>query len=47
MRTVLENMNDGIALVDKDFRWQFGNEQFSRFSMCRPMSRGRARPATT
>src|SRR6185295_17718178 len=31
MRTVLENMNDGIALVDKDFRWRFGNAQFSRF----------------
>jgi len=31
MRTVLENMNDGIALVDKDFRWRFGNDQFSKF----------------
>jgi len=31
MRTVLENMNDGIALVDKDFRWKFGNDQFSKF----------------
>ena len=31
MRTVLENMNDGIALVDKDFRWRFGNAQFSKF----------------
>ena len=31
MRTVLENMNDGIALVDKDFRWKFGNDQFSEF----------------
>ncbi|HKS64201.1 MAG TPA: PAS-domain containing protein, partial [Xanthobacteraceae bacterium] len=31
MRTVLDNMNDGLALVDKDFRWKFGNDQFSRF----------------
>ncbi len=31
MRTVLENMNDGIALVDKDFNWRFENDQFSRF----------------
>jgi PAS domain S-box-containing protein len=31
MRTVLENMNDGIVLIDKDFNWQFGNEQFNKF----------------
>jgi PAS domain S-box-containing protein len=31
MRTVLENMSDGIALVDKDFNWRFGNDQFSKF----------------
>jgi PAS domain S-box-containing protein len=31
MRTVLENMNDGIALIDRDFRWVFGNEQFNTF----------------
>jgi PAS domain S-box-containing protein len=31
MRTILDNMNDGIALVDKDFKWRFGNEQFSKF----------------
>jgi len=31
MRTVLENMNDGIVLIDKDFRWVFGNEQFNIF----------------
>ena len=31
MRTVLENMNDGIVLIDKDFRWKFGNDQFNRF----------------
>ena len=31
MRTVLENMNDGIVLIDKDFSWRFGNEQFSKF----------------
>jgi PAS domain S-box-containing protein len=31
MRTVLANMNDGIVLIDKDFRWVFGNEQFNTF----------------
>jgi PAS domain S-box-containing protein len=31
MRTILDNMNDGIALVDKDFKWRFGNDQFSKF----------------
>jgi signal transduction histidine kinase/DNA-binding response OmpR family regulator len=31
MGTVLENMNDGIVLIDKDFNWKFGNEQFNRF----------------
>ena len=31
MRTILENMNDGIVLIDKDFNWKFGNEQFNRF----------------
>jgi signal transduction histidine kinase len=31
MRTVLESMNDGIVLIDKDFNWKFGNEQFNTF----------------
>ena len=31
MRTVLENMNDGIVLIDSDFVWKFGNEQFNKF----------------
>ena len=31
MRTILENMNDGVVLIDKDFRWVFGNEHFNRF----------------
>jgi PAS domain S-box-containing protein len=31
MRTVLENMNDGIVLIDRDFVWKFGNEQFNKF----------------
>ena len=31
MRTVLENMSDGIVLIDKDFNWKFGNEQFNKF----------------
>ena len=28
MQTVLENMNDGVILIDKDFHFVFGNEQF-------------------
>src|SRR5436309_9410087 len=31
MRNVLENMNDGIVLIDKDFNWKFGNDQFNKF----------------
>ena len=31
MRTVLENMNDGLVLIDQDFNWVFGNEQFNTF----------------
>jgi len=31
MRTILENMNDGIVLIEKDFNWKFGNEQFNTF----------------
>ena len=31
MQTVLENMNDGIVLIDKDFNWKFGNDQFNKF----------------
>jgi PAS domain S-box-containing protein len=31
MRTILENMNDGVVLIDKDFHWVFGNEHFNRF----------------
>ncbi len=26
MQTVLDNMNDGVALWDRDFRWQFSNK---------------------
>src|SRR5215210_1716855 len=36
MRTVLENMNDGIVLIDKDFNWKFGNDQFNRFLLIPP-----------
>jgi PAS domain S-box-containing protein len=28
MQTVLDNMNDGVILIDKDFRFVFGNDQF-------------------
>ena len=31
MRTVLDNMSDGITLIDQDFIWKFSNEQFSTF----------------
>src|SRR5689334_3406209 len=31
MRTVLDNMSDGISLIDKDFNWKFSNAQFSAF----------------
>ena len=31
MDTVLANMSDGVVLVDKDFRWEFGNAQFWKF----------------
>ncbi len=36
MRTVLENMNDGIVLIDKDFNWKLGNEQFNKFLQVPP-----------
>src|SRR5947209_1404516 len=35
MQTVLDNMNDGVMLFDKDIRWQFTNRQlmdFQRFT---------------
>ena len=28
MDTVLTNMTDGVVLIDKDFRWKFGNGRF-------------------
>jgi PAS domain S-box-containing protein len=31
MRTVLDNMSDGITLIDENFNWKFSNEQFSTF----------------
>ena len=31
MRTVLDNMSDGITLIDENFTWKFSNEQFSTF----------------
>jgi PAS domain S-box-containing protein len=36
MRLVLENMHDGILLLDKDGRWRFGNTQYSRFVLMPP-----------
>jgi signal transduction histidine kinase/CheY-like chemotaxis protein len=36
MRTVLENMNDGIVLIDKDFVWKFGNDRFNEFLQVPP-----------
>ena len=31
MDTVLANMSDGVVLIDRDFRWKFGNSQFWKF----------------
>ena len=31
MRLILDNMHDGILLIDKDLRWRFDNAQFNRF----------------
>jgi len=31
MRTILDNMHDGILLIDKNLRWRFDNAQFNRF----------------
>src|SRR6185295_18231560 len=28
MQTILDNMNDGVILLDADFRFVFGNDQF-------------------
>jgi signal transduction histidine kinase/CheY-like chemotaxis protein len=36
MRLVLDNMHDGILLLDKDGRWRFANEQYSRFVLMPP-----------
>jgi PAS domain S-box-containing protein len=36
MRLVLENMHDGILLLDKDGRWRFANAQYSRFVLMPP-----------
>ncbi len=36
MRLVLENMHDGILLLDKEGRWRFGNAQYSRFVLMPP-----------
>ncbi|MBV8837404.1 MAG: PAS-domain containing protein, partial [Alphaproteobacteria bacterium] len=31
MRRVLENMSDGLTLIDKNFNWKFSNDQFNTF----------------
>jgi signal transduction histidine kinase/CheY-like chemotaxis protein/HPt (histidine-containing phosphotransfer) domain-containing protein len=31
MQLILDNMHDGILLLDKDLRWRFANAQYSRF----------------
>jgi signal transduction histidine kinase/CheY-like chemotaxis protein/HPt (histidine-containing phosphotransfer) domain-containing protein len=36
MRLVLDNMRDGILLLDKDGRWRFANAQYSRFVLIPP-----------
>jgi PAS domain S-box-containing protein len=36
MQTVLDNMNDGVMLFDKDTRWQFTNKQLMEFQRFTP-----------
>jgi signal transduction histidine kinase/FixJ family two-component response regulator len=36
MQLILDNMHDGILLLDKDQRWRFANAQYSRFVMMPP-----------
>ncbi|MEJ0076698.1 MAG: PAS-domain containing protein [Alphaproteobacteria bacterium] len=36
MQTVLDNMNDGVMLFDKDMRWQFTNKQLMEFQRFNP-----------
>ena len=36
MQTVLDNMNDGVMLFDKDMRWQFTNKQLMEFQRFTP-----------
>src|SRR5213079_4285 len=36
MQTVLDNMNDGVMLFDKDMRWQFTNRQLMGFQRFTP-----------
>jgi len=36
MQTVLDNMNDGVMLFDKDMRWQFTNKQLMEFQSFTP-----------
>ncbi len=36
MQTVLDNMNDGTILIDKDFNFVFGNNQYSSKPPARP-----------
>ena len=42
MQTILDNMNDGVILIDKDFRFVFGNDQFLG-KLGVPQARGAAR----
>jgi PAS domain S-box-containing protein len=36
MQLILDNMHDGILLLDKDLRWRFANAQYSRFVLMPP-----------
>ncbi len=36
MQTVLDNMNDGVMLFDKNMRWQFTNKQLMEFQRFTP-----------
>jgi PAS domain S-box-containing protein len=36
MQTILDNMNDGVLLIDRDFRVLFGNDQYMRSLLLTP-----------
>ena len=48
MQTILDNMNDGVTLWDKDFVWKFSNRMhIERQGYTPEMLQPGASPATT